>query len=181
MNWNTLSNEKLLSYYQNGEFKAFDAFYKRNHKIVLCFLIKKLNNQEAAEDILQETFCRIHRHILKYDPSKNAINWILTIAHNTMISSRNKHGHKNEEIEEIDGNRPKTISDIDRLDLQEEINILMKNLDPNDRKILNDRLVEEKSFDEIGKAYGITTVNARQKVSRLVKQLRSVSQKHNAK
>ena len=167
MNWNGLTNEELLAQYQSGE---FDAFYKRNHKIVFCFLIKKTNNQEIAEDILQETFCRIHKYILKYDPSKNAINWILTIAHNVMVSAWKKHT-ETEELGEVA--ESKALSDADRVDLQEEIDFLLRNLDDADRKILKDRFMEEKSFDEIGKSHGISTVNARQKVSRLVKQLRS--------
>jgi len=48
-------------------------------------------------------------------------------------------------------------------------------LEEAERKILLDRLLDEKSFEEIGKEHKISTVNARQKVSRILKRLRAGS------
>ena len=172
MNWNRLTNEELLKHYQKGEFLAFDTFYKRNHKIVFCFLLKKVNNQEIAEDILQEVFCRVHKYILKYDPNKNAINWILTIAYNAMISNWRKREENLELSEVVDTKR---LSADDQIVLQKEIEILLASLEEADQKILLDRLLDEKSFEEIGKEHKISTVNARQKVSRILKRLRAGS------
>ena len=172
MNWNRLTNEELLKYYQKGEFSAFDAFFKRNHKIVFCFLLKKVNNQEIAEDILQEVFYRVHKYILKYDPNKNAINWVLTIAYNAMVSNWRKRDGTLELPEIVDSKR---LSADDQLELQKEIELLLTSLKESDRKILLDRLLDEKSFEEIGKEHKISTVNARQKVSRILKRLRAGS------
>ncbi len=83
-----LSNEQLLARYQQGDAVAFDEFFKRSHKVIYNFLLSRLKVQSDAEDALQQSFLKLHRYILSYDPRQNALSWALTIARNVMSDVR---------------------------------------------------------------------------------------------
>ena len=155
MNWNEKTNEELLAGYQDGEFGAFDVFFKRNHKLVFYFILNKVNNTEYAEDILQETFCRLHKYILKYDDTQKAMTWVFTIAKNAMLTylRKNQNSDESELIEAVDD---KSSKNVNRLEIQRDLNKLMQDLDADERQLIYERFIEEKSFDEISSEKGIT-------------------------
>ena len=166
VSYSSFSNEKLLEEYQAGDYEAFEEFFKRNQKIIFYFLLKKVSKNETAEDMLQNTFVRIHKYILKYDPNQNAINWVLTIAQNCCYDHHSKH-KEHEEITEdaavsLDPNQK-------RIECSQEIQELFKNLKQSEKDLILARLLEEKSFEEIAKEQKMTSTNARQKISRLLK------------
>lgn len=170
MDWNSLSNEELLREYQNGEFQAFDHFFKKNHRIILCYILKKGESLESAEDILQDTFFRIHKYILKYDPDRNAINWILSIAQNVFLTRKNKEKFCEELPEDmaLEHKDP-----VETLAEKTQVEQLLQSLHKEERQILVDRLIEEQSFKDIAKNHKISNGTARQRVSRILKKLRA--------
>ena len=50
-----LPNEHLLALYQKADVKAFDAFFKRNHRLVFGYLLLALRRRGEAEAALRET------------------------------------------------------------------------------------------------------------------------------
>lgn len=49
----------------------------------ICALARRFfPNSDKAEDIAQETFARVSRHIMEYDPSRRFSSWIFAIATN---------------------------------------------------------------------------------------------------
>lgn len=76
------SNEELLRRYQNADPRAFDEFFRRTKTLVYGYLLARLKNRGDADDAFQETYFRIHRYIDTFDPSRNALAWVMTIARN---------------------------------------------------------------------------------------------------
>ena len=132
------SNEELLARYQKGEFAAFDAFYRRTHQSVFYFLLKKAGQRELAEDMLQETYYRIHKHILNYDPGRNAMNWVLTIAANCLRSALRRQQEVPDPTDQPDQGAPTAEA---RVAWRQEIATLLGSLEPGDQELLLERLV----------------------------------------
>lgn len=76
------SDEVLFVAYCQGDSVAFEAlFHRYQHK--LCSHLKKMTNDlQAAEDMVVETFLRLHRHRHRYRGGDSVRGWIYTIARN---------------------------------------------------------------------------------------------------
>jgi RNA polymerase sigma-70 factor (ECF subfamily) len=81
----TLSNDDnaaLVTRYLAGETRAFDELVRRYHNRLLNFIYRMIGDRERAEDLVQEAFVRVHRHLHRFDTTKKFSTWIYTIASN---------------------------------------------------------------------------------------------------
>jgi RNA polymerase sigma-70 factor (ECF subfamily) len=166
------SNEELLARYRNADFEGFDLFYKRHHALLLQFLCSRLGNRADAEEVFQETFIRIHNSILTYDPRQSALAWVFTIARNTAVDHARKRGRQsipNGETEEV----AVAARDEAALAARQELARLAARLTDEERELLESRFISDDSFEEIAERQGISSANARQKLSRLLKKVKS--------
>lgn len=73
---------ELMSALCSGDEEAFSEIIRRFQGPVYSLLIRMLGNEDEAEELLQVTFCRVHRYRDHYDPSRPLVTWIFTIASN---------------------------------------------------------------------------------------------------
>jgi RNA polymerase sigma-70 factor (ECF subfamily) len=66
---------------------AFRELYRRHHGAVRGFLARLLRDAQAAEDVLQETFLRVHLHRGRHDPSLPFRPWLFRIARNLGLNA----------------------------------------------------------------------------------------------
>lgn len=165
-----LSNEDLLRLYQNLDFRGFDLFYQRNHKLIYGYLLRILKNSADAEDVLQQVFLKIHSKILSYDPEKNALIWVFTIARRSAIDHlrRTKKFQVTGMTSQSDRYQPSFESSLlARHCLHEMFNGLKK----EEVDLLIQRFFNEDSYDEIALVSSQKEENVRQKISRLIRKL----------
>lgn len=72
----------LVSEYLAGQTRAFDALVGRYQTRLLNFIYRTVGDRERAEDLVQEAFIRVHRHLARFDQSKKFSTWVYTIASN---------------------------------------------------------------------------------------------------
>ena len=65
-----------------GNDHAFGVLVGRYQKRLLNFIYRIIGDRERAEDLVQEVFIRVHRHLHRFDQSKKFSTWIYTIASN---------------------------------------------------------------------------------------------------
>jgi RNA polymerase sigma-70 factor (ECF subfamily) len=65
-----------------GEGRAFTELVIRYQTRLLNFVYRSIGDRERAEDLVQEAFIRVHRHLQRFDQSKKFSTWIYTIASN---------------------------------------------------------------------------------------------------
>lgn len=65
-----------------GEERAFQELVERYQTRLLNFIYRSIGDRERAEDLVQEVFIRVYRHIHRFDTSKKFSTWIYTIASN---------------------------------------------------------------------------------------------------
>jgi RNA polymerase sigma-70 factor (ECF subfamily) len=78
----TLDDGALVSEYLRGETRAFDALVDRYQTRLLNFIYRTVGDRERSEDLVQEAFIRVHRHMARFDHTKKFSTWIYTIASN---------------------------------------------------------------------------------------------------
>jgi len=78
----TLDDGALVAEYLRGETRAFDALVDRYQTRLLNFIYRTVGDRERSEDLVQEAFIRVHRHMARFDHTKKFSTWIYTIASN---------------------------------------------------------------------------------------------------
>lgn len=143
--WLTLQisvrEDKLVDALKIGSLSAFSYLYHRYSAALLGSIMRTVNQQETAEDLLQEVFIKIHQHIGRYDEKKGRLfTWMLNLARHAAIDQirlvATKGRKKSEDIHDclpiIDAFFNSGIN----TDLV-GIKALLSNLNPNEQQILD--------------------------------------------
>jgi RNA polymerase sigma-70 factor (ECF subfamily) len=77
-----VSDERLFARYAEGDLGAFETLFARYQGPLQRHLERMLGDPAAAEDLVIETFLRLHRHRGRLRPGAAVRGWIYTIARN---------------------------------------------------------------------------------------------------
>jgi RNA polymerase sigma-70 factor (ECF subfamily) len=77
-----LDDSAVVAAFLDGEKRAFGELVERYQNRLLNFVYRTTGDRERAEDLVQETFIRVYRHLHRFDQSKKFSTWIYTIASN---------------------------------------------------------------------------------------------------
>lgn len=82
-----MTDEELLEQYRtNQDYSAFSELYNRHKDEVVRVVRRNLRNDvHAAEDVVQETFCKIHIYADSFHRERRFKNWLFSIAHRVSI------------------------------------------------------------------------------------------------
>jgi RNA polymerase sigma-70 factor (ECF subfamily) len=168
----------VVSAFLNGEERAFTELVERYQTRLLNFIYRTIGDREKAEDLVQEVFIRVYRHLHRFDRSKKFSTWIYTIASNLAKNElRNRSRNplvlfqavtKNWQDEERPlqfedfGNRPDDL--YRKRDIREKVEEAVEKLPEHHRNVFVLRELEGKSYEEIAE---ITNTNLGTVKSRL--------------
>jgi RNA polymerase sigma-70 factor (ECF subfamily) len=77
-----LDDGQVVMRHLAGEAQAFGALVDRYQTRLLNFVNRTIGDRERAEDLVQEVFIRVFRHLHRFDQTKKFSTWIYTIASN---------------------------------------------------------------------------------------------------
>ncbi|MCY4397884.1 MAG: sigma-70 family RNA polymerase sigma factor [Gemmatimonadetes bacterium] len=77
-----LSDSHVVQLFLGGEDRAFAELVRRYDKRLQNFVYRTVGDRERAEDLVQETFVRVYRHLNRFDQTRKFSTWIYTIAGN---------------------------------------------------------------------------------------------------
>lgn len=162
-----LSDEELMKAYQLGEDGAFAILYKRHSSKIFGFLKKRLIQQDLTEDIFQAVFLKLHKTRATYNATLPFLPWLFSLVRSVMVDGI-RSSHRVQEIaysvlpekgNALEKGEPAAIPDLSRLPERQQ-------------KALELRYREDLSFDEIARQLNTSPANARQLISRGIKNLK---------
>lgn len=77
-----MDDSAVVAAYLDGNSLAFEELVNRYQRRLLNFVYRTIGDRERGEDLVQEVFIRVHRHLHRFDQSKKFSTWIYTIASN---------------------------------------------------------------------------------------------------
>ncbi len=72
----------VVTAFLGGEERAFTELVERYQTRLLNFIYRTIGDRDRAEDLVQEVFIRVYRHLHRFDRSKKFSTWVYTIASN---------------------------------------------------------------------------------------------------
>src|SRR6202163_1895511 len=77
-----MDDSAVVTAFLGGEERAFSELVDRYQRRLLNFVYRTIGDRERAEDLVQEVFIRVFRHLHRFDQTKKFSTWIYTIASN---------------------------------------------------------------------------------------------------
>ena len=166
------SDSQLITDYLAGDEKSLEALFGRYLKPIYRFAYRYVGGGQDAEDVTQEVFVKVWKHLERFDQSKSFKTWIFSIAKNTAIDflkkSRSASGGKKaipfSEFENENGENiiTETLADpsplphelLEKAGVAQMLNSAMEKLSPKYRMVLFLRYNDHFNFREIAESLG---------------------------
>ncbi|TBN05546.1 sigma-70 family RNA polymerase sigma factor [Hyunsoonleella flava] len=174
--------EEAISRAKNNDQKAFNFLLDLYWDDVYGFQLKRVQNENDAEDITIQTFSRAFDRIETFDEQYKFKTWLITISKNIHIDLVRKQKQSIKHIISKDDNSAYQILDKsptveDKLITEQNLaNLLrdIKKLKPHYQKVINLRYFQELSYKEISAELDEPINNVKVKLLRAKKLLAEV-------
>lgn len=177
----TADNAELITAHLAGDERAFEELVARYRPRLHAFISRRIGDRERAEDLVQEAFLRIYRHLHRFDPTRKFSTWAYTIAGNLAKNElRNRHrsplvlvqslsGTVDEgdarPIEfEAHGTRPDEL--FHNRHLRHLVEKCVAQLSPQHQEVFRLRELEGKSYEEIAERTGCNLGTVKSRLNR---------------
>jgi len=174
----TEADNSIVERYLAGDMTAFDELMIRYERQVYRVCYRFVNNRDDAMDLAQEVFIKAFEHLSSFRRESSMKTWLYRIAMNHCINHVKKNAREFVEINEGIGSvRASVHTDMEEREQREQFRVLVKKLPPKQKAILEMRIHEQLSYEEIATMSGrsISTIKASvffalEKLRKLVKE-----------
>ncbi len=165
---------------QKGQTKLINTYWID----VFSFVLKKVQDQNLADEITVTVFAKVLNKIDLYDPNFEFKTWVLTIAQNTIIDFWRKRSKLNEtstdQLQDIENSFAQSPEELlISVEDQKKFLQIVESLDANYQAIIKLRFYEERSIKEIAEELGISTSNTKVRIMRAKKVLAQLLKDNN--
>ena len=178
----------LVKEYISGNEKALEILIHRHSDRISSYIFNKIQNQELAEDIFQDTFIKVINTLKKgkYNEEGKFLPWVLRIAHNLVID----HFRSNKKMPSYNTGEDFDIFDIIKDEdlsietelIKEQINtdlrVLIDELPDDQKEVIIMRLYKDMSFKEIAEISNVSINTALGRMRYALINLRKMIEKH---
>jgi RNA polymerase sigma-70 factor, ECF subfamily len=175
-----LEDARLAAEFLAGETRAFTVLADRYHARLLNFIYRMIGDRDRAEDLVQETFVRVYRHLHRYDQNRKFSTWAYTIAGNLAKNElRNRSRNpmvlfqtikKNWEADhrplEWEDNRYRPDDLFRKRDLRAKVEEAVSRLPEHHRVVFVLRELEGKTYEEISEITGVNLGTVKSRLNR---------------
>ena len=172
------ADNSLVDRYLAGDMTAFDELMIRYERQVYRVCYRFVNNRDDAMDLAQEVFIKAFEHLPNFRRESSMKTWLYRIAMNHCINHVKKNSREFVQItENVGSTRASIHSEMEEREKREQFRSLVKKLPPKQKAILEMRIHEQLSYEEIATMSGrsISTIKASvffalEKLRKLVKE-----------
>jgi RNA polymerase sigma-70 factor, ECF subfamily len=183
--WNEIRDELLISAAKSGDTVAFVELSKRHSSKILRRAYRIVKNWHDAEDVLQESLMRAFLHLKDFEERSSFSSWLTRIAINfALMNLRKKRGYVETSIEVINDDHevlfrwePKDPGEnpeghFSRREREDLLEGAIRQLTPMLRQVVQLKLIDGRSGEEVSQTLGITVSAAKSRLARAKTALR---------
>lgn len=168
--------DKILA----NDTKAFTVLVNRYKNMVFTLTLQLLKNKEEAEEVSQDTFVKIYKHLDKFKGDSKFSTWVYRIAYNSCLDriKAYKRNRNTVGIDEFTENQVKTLETafdlMERSDREKSVKECLRRMPEDDAVIITLFYYEELSLSEISKVIGLDANNVKVKLFRARRRLATI-------
>lgn len=190
LNYNKLTDEKLVAAYMTGDNVAFDTLLQRHQAKIFSYIYSIVKNKDLADDLFQETFVKAIVTLKqgRYSENGKFIAWITRIAHNLIIDYYRQEKSEalvSSDQEDINILNRKDLSDLNIEDIlvnkqiHSDVRRIVEALPDNQREVLEMRYYKDMSFKEIAEATNVSINTALGRMRYAIINMRRIASQNN--
>lgn len=160
---NSDADADLVERYLAGDMTAFDELMIRYERQVYRVCYRFVENREDAMDLAQDVFIKAFEHLGTFRRESSLKTWLYRIAVNHCINHVKKNSQDFVEVSEHTGKVASSIhAQLEDREQRDHFRRLVKQLPPKQKAILELRINEQLSYEEIAKISGrsVSTIKA---------------------
>ena len=156
----------LVKEYISGNEKALEILIHRHSDRISSYIFNKIQNQELAEDIFQDTFIKVIRTLKlgNYNEQGKFLPWVMRISHNLIIDHFRKSNRMRSFKNTADFDIFSVISDgslnaekqLIKDQVLSDVKELIEELPSEQKEVLVMRIYKDMSFKEISENTGVS-------------------------
>jgi RNA polymerase sigma-70 factor (ECF subfamily) len=161
--------ERLMALYQQGDLDAATALIRSVSPKLYRFLSAQAVSRVEADDLLQETWLRIHKVRHTYRSGEPAIAWFYAIARHVRVDHYRRAMRttlREQDLQNVPEPAARAPAQSERLEA------MLAPLSPREREVVEMLKVEGLSLEEVARATSSTVGSVKQKAHRAYKKLR---------
>jgi RNA polymerase sigma-70 factor (ECF subfamily) len=164
--------QSLMARYQQGDCDAAAALVNRLSPQLHRFFLIQFVSRRHADDLLQETWLRIHEVRHTYLPGRPLLPWLYAIARNVRVDHYRKAHRAAGREEQLEENREFPAAATDHAAATADLEALLAGLPESQREVIAMLKVNGMSLEEVAHATSSTVGSVKQKAHRAYDRLR---------
>lgn len=178
----TQSDADLMKRYRAGDETAFAFIYERYGAQVYAYLRKKIERPEERDEVFQGVFYKFHRSRDQYDAKYPLLQWLYVISRSVWLDDLKK---KNRALPTVELSSIHEVTESATLHAQAEQAKDFKpqsltgweHLGEKQREIIELKIMDELTYQEIAQRVQESEANVRQLFSRALRKLKASAKK----
>ncbi len=162
-----MTDNEIVACVQNGDASCFDLIIVRYEKRLFHYVMRFVNNQDEARDLVQNIFIKTLNHINSFDCEKKFSSWIYRIAHNETMNWLTRSKYRQhismddvnyaQEIPQAQDVASAVLDEWFQLELRDELHGAVEQLPEQYARVIKLHYFEDKSYKEISEIIGKPT------------------------
>ena len=155
------TDESLMLAWAGGELRAFETLYARHRSRLYSFLLRQLRDTALAEEMFQDVWQRVIAARAGWQPDAAFTTWLFRIAHNRLNDHWRAARHRppapgdaDERVARMSDTRTPE-SQLSEFEERRRLQLAMEQLPDEQREVLQLRLEQELSLEEIAQITGV--------------------------
>ena len=167
--------ETLMALYQQGDLAAASTLVDHVSPQLYRFFAAQMSSRADADDLLQETWLRVHKVRHTYRTGEPALPWFYAIARHIRVD------HYRKSVRNAVGERQLMATSTEAVTMPEvagqtdEVSVLLAPLSASQREVLEMLKVAGMSLEEVARATSSTVGSVKQKAHRAYTKLREAA------
>jgi RNA polymerase sigma-70 factor, ECF subfamily len=167
-----LGIESLMARYQQGDFTAATALVNQLSPQLHRFFLVQFVSRRHADDLLQETWMRIHEVRHTYRPGQPVLPWLYAIARHIRVDHYRKARRTESREESLDENPDIPQPAVAEAARTPDLEAILANLPESQREVIAMLKVAGMSLEEVARATSSSVGSVKQKAHRAYEKLR---------
>lgn len=169
----TTADERLLVEAAQEDPAKFANLYEIHFERIYAFIARRVRDRDLAEDLTSEVFHKALANLRQYEWRGAPFGaWLMRIAANA-VADQSKRSAREVPTAEADSACEATGTDLDVAQRDARLFRLVNELPENQRRVIHERFVEEKSIRQIARELGRSEGAVKQLQFRALESLRS--------
>ena len=164
--------DTLMTLYQQGDFTAAAALIDRISPQLHRYFAAQPDSRAHADDLLQDTWLRIHKVRHTYRPGEPALPWFYAIARHVRVDHYRKSVRVAAGERQLETLSRTAASGTGDLGCAEELEVLLAPLSESQREVIAMLKISGMSLEEVARATSSTVGAVKQKAHRAYEKLR---------